>query len=394
MAKKNNAVAKVADEVAEVAGVKLAVVKEALIDAAIAKIEGVKVPPGEWALAERVTFLEMHNRRNVPQASMVKCEVCGLHSHEAETSCPGCGDDGDEEFVVEEAELEADPINAAVAEINATVDAAHAGDAARKVKKAAATAPTKQPPVALVKAAPSVETKMSAEAHLDQANARIEQLKRQGAKNYWEIGRELFRVFDGHLWKSRVVEGKAAYKSFEQYVAAEVGFSHTQSYAMMDVARKYDEEVIAKIGFSKLSIVLKAPEDVQLSLLDEVEKGMSSRELKGRVREERSKPGAKLPKAKRNDPSKQASPGPPLKAKVAEATSRMTVAAVEGTRRLSLYAKPSGKLAIGELPDKRAKRLSDVPIAFEELANGVVVYYQVVNSPGGLALKIETKRRK
>ena len=325
--------------------------KPELVDKALEEA-GVKVG-GSANATRRAEMLDTHYRKTVPKEELIACHVCHGSSNEFAPSCPFCGSSGDDAGQNGKAEAAIVPVSAA-AETNAKV--------ARGLAKVGAV------------------TDFTVKA-LDEANKRILELKLAGALSYWRLGSELGKVFDAQLWKTRVDEsGKTLYKAFNQYVERELQISAPSAYAMIDTAKHFTEEQTKRFTRSHLHWVLKAPEAARDEIMQEVEKGAKLSDLKKRVRQARKQHGR--PKTGRKE----------IKTKNPGRKAKLTMALSFGTVVLPLYAKPKEKLEPGKLPDRRAKKLSDLPFALEEVANGVVRYYQVVNAAGGWKLKIETRR--
>lgn len=330
-----------AAKAATVADVKVDLTK---VDPTLVKkaLKGYGVDTKDLVIDDMAERLQTLNRKSVEPDKLVTCMNCSGCMDNDLDLCPFCGDEG------EEASAEG-----------------------------AATALTKVPEVEII------ETPMTAKA-LDEATARIKQLTTDARHGYWRLGKEIFHVFSTKLWAVRMKHGKQAYRSFEKYCAAELEMAHTTAFNMMGVAEKFTEEQVAKIGGSKLSLLLKAPEIDQDEILDDLNKGASFRDVQAKVKEKRKKRGVtkKAHEGRKKMPAK-AGPKP---------TNRMTVALVTGVATLKMFAKPEQKLKEGEKLEKRAKQVADNPIAIEVMSNGVERYYSITRTSEGLSLKIETKR--
>lgn len=376
---------------------------KALMDAAIERIDEVLETNGaSLPLVKKAELLDSFYLRTIPKEDLVECHVCGGHSDgEHMASCPFCGNTedppGGDVEVVEAAPVarrSTRPLAVVPRKSTAPPVAARKSEAPLPRKSVAppaakAVATTTPASRAFAGKRPAIG---AAGAELDEATARIIQLKNDVAKNYWQIGRELAGVHKDELWKQRLdAAGVPIYSSFEKYTRTELNFAGNMAYAMMDVATQYSEKLIAKVGITKLALVLSAPGDVHDELMDEVEKGATRRQLQERVKKERAKKSKAALAAEREARTGRASQpnragGRPRK------DSRLTVAAVEGKVTLEMYAKPKVKMAPGELPDKRAKRVGDFPFAMEEMSNGVVRYYTVLARASGWKLQIDTLR--
>lgn len=329
-------------------------VKKALKEAELEPADGVE-------FSAMVEQLDTHYRKTVPKSELIECHKCHGHSSDKLEACPFCGNTEDA------------PTAATVTPINKNTGLAKTNT---KLAKAGAGAEF-------------------SEKTLDEANARITQLKQDGAANYWHMGVEIARVFDLQLWKARTEPGKSipAYKSFNQYVVKELELSAPSAYNMMKVAKKCTEAQVARLGSSKLSFALTLPDHLaeeRDQVMRDIEEGASQRTVRDKVRKIREKHGvSRVEHVKQKDSKhkapKQKSPGRLGKGK-------LTAVLVKGIVALPMFVRPTAKLEPGQVPEKRAKKLGDRPFAIETMENGVVRYYSVVNASGGLKLKIETRR--
>lgn len=350
--------------------------KEKLVDKALKEADF--APADSVKLDRKAEMLDTHYRKTVAKEKLIACHKCGGHSSDELEACPFCGN--------KEEAPEAAAEKAAGEKVIAPAVALTLVPGTKMAKTGVKT----------VVAQNGVEF---SEKALDEANQRITKLKQEGAANYWQLGMEIASVFDSQLWKARVESGKAvpAYKSFNQYVVKELRISQPTAYNMMKVAKAFTEDQVGRLGSTKLSFVLSIPDSLQEErdeLIQEIEEGASAKEVKAKTRKVRQKHGVDRVERATQPGKTGKMPTSPGRPKGVAKDGKLTVAMVKGVNTLPLYVRPSVKLEPGQLPEKRAKKLGDRPFAIEQLENGVVRYYSVVNASGGLKLRIETMRPK
>lgn len=389
-----SAVAKVNDDV-KVDGVNVSKVKAKLVNDAL---EQQGIEHDKMSITEKVQALQAFGKK-LPRAQQGSCTECdGISSIEL-AACPFCG----EEFDVETGE-EATVKSAPPASVTKISDAAPSKSPKAAAKPKVVTAakvmkPSTPPPAALTSAkkADAAPLAKFTEKDLDAATEELLEVTQRAKHNYWEMGKKLYDlVYSPQLWKLRRKAGKQLYTSFNQYVADELHVSHTTAFAMMDVSKAFTEQQVKKIGGSKLSLVLKAPETERGSLLLEAEKGASKREIQEKVDVSRTKHGLKKGD-KRETGRKKMPKGNAAKTAKKRWDGRMTVAMAEATVKLDLFVKPTKPLKEGEVFEKVAKRarsLKETPMAIERLSNGVERIYSVWMTSKGLRLQIDTRRGK
>lgn len=288
-------------------------------------------------IEEQLGRLARAVKATTPRSKLADCSTCGGESSTDDKRCPYCGD----------GEVDLD-------------------SAAPIVPGAAGTI------------APS------GEHLLNEAVARIQALKVKAFTNYWQLGRELIDVETRGLWKHRVTErGVGAYKTWTQFCEVELGFAPQYVYRLIDVAKRFTEADVQRIGTSKLMIMLRLPASEEKRLLPaaaakttaEVRDEVAQRALPGKRQTGRTakggagthKPGAKAG-GKKADPSK-------TKVTVASLFGRVEIPLVKaGTKR-------------------PARALTDSPSGEETLLNGTVQTYLLTrNDDGQLVLVVERRR--
>lgn len=357
-----------------VSGVNVSLVKIELVNKALT---GLNVDIKDMSASDKVEALQFHGKK-LSKAEKATCAECGGIAALTFPECPFCGDEGEDED-----EKEDKGKGAVVTPI-----------ASAKKKKVVEGKKKTSTSTAIVKAGAQQTGLLQgefSEKALDEANAEIEEIKQRAKHTYWELGNALLKVYEKELWKARGLDkGRATYTGFNQYIEAEPKISHTTAYNMMEVAKYFTEAQVKKIGGSKLSLVLKAPEADRPALMKEVEKGATSkRKLAKKVKEARKK--AKL--VKRQIAGRKAIPMNKREQAAAAGKGSMTIALVEGTKTLELWAKPDKPLKAGEKPTKRAKTLADEPWCLEPMANGAERIYSLVKTSKGLAFRATTRRK-
>jgi hypothetical protein len=358
----------------------------------LAKI-GVKVPKAD---ADSMANALIAHYRAIEAQSLARCENCNGLSDPNLDVCPYCGH-------VESLDEVPLPEPTPVAVVKTTKKsekkdgAAEAQEGAKNMSTETTTDKKSTNGVAkkdaLAKAKGDEETKITKAglADLDKSVSTIRKLMTETATNYWHLGKELNVIHEKQLWKQRTTEdGKVAFKSFDNFVSKEIGWSAMNAYRAIDVAKEYSESDVRKFGMTKLSLVLEAPKEARAEIEEGLKKGATYRETKEKVKEARAKAGTtrretgrkKTPAGEKSEGAKKA------RAKAAAEkgkSSRMTIANIEGTKTVRLYAKGSD--------DKPAKKVADLPWGQMELSNDVVMQFAIVETTAGeLVLRVKVKR--
>lgn len=221
--------------------VQMSAVKMTLVEAALGK-RGLALGGGD---VQKVARLAAWLQTHTPKSKLADCSTCGGESNVDDSACPFCGD----------GEVETVPAAPDVPATSGKV--AHAAPAATPVPpapRAVDLVPLNQGETiagSVVAATP---------ASLDAAVENIKRLATHAAERLWELGSAIVDVFDRSLWKTRrAADGTEKYKAWGQFCEAELGISHAYSLRLMDVAREFSREQIARIGATKLSITLTVP---------------------------------------------------------------------------------------------------------------------------------------
>jgi hypothetical protein len=241
----------------------------------------------------------------------------------------------------------------------------------------------KDPPMttSITKAQP--ETLQSASTKLlDQAVADIKRIQKELGANSWALAVKLTQVNESELWKTRRTEtDQVAYKTFEQFTRAEVGFGRKQAQDLMRICANFTEQEVSDYGSAKLRLVLQAAPEIKQRLLGKIKQGATAREV---AEEARANP-AKSPTQKRNKKA--------AKSRVDnKPTSAITVASIEGKKNIRAYVRPTGKK--GDLNDQKpAMTIDDAPWGYMDLANDVRMFILLLRAPTGeLMFQVTFKR--
>lgn len=178
------------------------------------------------------------------------CDNCEAPCDPEGKTCPVCGKDHEE----------------------ATAAAAPAAPAPAAKKPAKATKAKKE--AAVTKAAPPV---VATQGDLDQTVVRIKQLVESSMHNHYQLGRELLQCFTSKLYKTRLVDGKPVYKSWDQFCEAELPVGGKQARDIMAVAERYTEAQVVELGVEKLRIIAKVPPEAQAKLIEQTREKKLSR---------------------------------------------------------------------------------------------------------------------
>lgn len=238
-----------------------------------------------------------------------------------------------------------------------------------------------------------------------------------GAAAWIVVGKKLLYADEHKIWKLREkADRHAAYTAFWQWAEREVGIPKARAYEMMKVAKTFTVEQVEHYGKTMLSLVASMPVEMHADLLTDVDAGkLKTLGMKAKVQKHRAETGhvrgddgakqtrthaataarvEKMAKAKAvNEKAetarlKRAEKGketPPLKDKV-------TVASIDGTKTIKLYARPSSMRNIDWKALKRAKGISDAPFGKLELANEVTMFLSVVETNDGWKIIANTRR--
>lgn len=383
-----------------IAGVRLPAVDRARVAARVQELG--LIVPDDPTLEQLVVALSAHMSGVTPAWHRVDCNKCLGPGDERDDSCDFCGHDDARPLYAD------DKRKKLLAEHNAR-EALRASEEAEKKGKRKKPEPKVEvvkdiPTAALAVKAPAKvaksEPKRQSEKDLDKAVADIHELQRAGQNAYYKLARYLHEhIFLKDLWRLRTDPedpGKRKWRRVDDFVRGELGMKPQAAWQAMKIAQAYTEEDVVRFGPTKLMLTLQAPKALQEELRAKLEGGdFTSKDLKKEVVEANKKERETGEVAPRWNPTGKLSGGARSGAgRPAKGEPKITVAAILGTVRVLLHAKPK-KLYPGTDLEKipRAKSLRDIPFGREELPNGVVRTYWLQEDAGGeLLLKIETER--
>jgi hypothetical protein len=193
-------------------------------------------------------------------------------------------------------------------------------------------------------------------ADLDEQVKVIKSTGKFAATELLKMGSAFDRIHTDELWKLRTVKGKPKYTNFKKFVAEEFGVSHTYAYGLMDVARKFTEDDVKRLGISKLRVALQVPAERQKEILDAAKKGATVADLKDKARKDRP-----------------------------EAKKAITVALLLGQQVVPAFKRTD--------PDVRASKIKDDAFGELELDNGVTLSIKLTRDvDSNLQFVVEAKR--
>jgi hypothetical protein len=338
----------------KVAGVIMARAKLDLVGAALAR-HGLNTGGTDGA---KVGRLVAYYRSATPKSRLADCSTCEGVSDVNEVACPYCGDGTVEETAPTRPVLPPVP-----KEVQVLV----------KVER-------NKP-----KTAPVVIDEKITEKDLDEAVAKVQQLKAAATESLWDLGHSIRFIHERGLWKlRREKDGSPKYKSWGAFCDAALGITQVYSYKLMDVTKAYSREQLREYGPTKLYITLTVPPEARHTILHEIERGATRAEVEqladsvGRVRPESHR------RKDMGSPSHKGSSdkiGRPAKKQDDKVTVAMLVSRVELTPTNGANNKPI------------MHRLPSQIIAEERLMNGVKQRIVVTNDPDGVVIIVVERVR-
>lgn len=390
---------------------------------------------GEFApkpLEDVVRGLEAHIEKNVPKDKRVHCDVCGGYSSEDLDSCPFCGDQGppeagtatpppaesgvvavakDKGTIGHAPEAKADPTEIDATKLEAEgvelEDAAKTKKKSKKAEKEAGKAEAAEkkkvkPPKASPKpSAPAIDIAEAkpvvTEKDLDE---QLEAYRDAGSRNataFWHMGVAISKIHD-RLWQQRQLEGKPKYKSWNQFVDAELGISVTYANRLRGVSVNFSEETARKYGPAILMVISRAPKEEHQNLMNKVDQeGLTKRELEKKVQEVREAKGvtvvedeeeAEKPKGKTKQWREKTEKAAAARKKP---TAAITFGAKVETDVVNLVSRPTPQ---SESYRVKADQVGVGPYAEIKGINGVDLYVAVITDEEGyLQLRYTFRRR-
>ena len=318
---------------------------------------------------------------------------------EAEKAAPESADLAPEMEMTNPAELAAPVLNGS----NGSVKKTYVKPEPRRISdekraemraKAEAKKAERTPKAAMQVAAAATMPVGVTEADLDTRVERIRAARSAGAAALWSLSVELRAIYDGDLWKLRNGEdGAPKYKSFAKFLAEEVSLHERTVWRMIQVTREFDEADAKKFGVTILQGLLAAPKEDRAEILEKVDAGAvtGSRGVRAEVKQIRKRKGVAVVSAGKTSKGAAAAKGAAASAEKAAAEKKKTVTVLvpTGRKTVKLFSRSLKKTDA----EKRAKRVADRPWGKLECANGVTLYFALVeNGDRELELSVEARR--
>ncbi len=330
-------------------------------------------------------FREQVAEGAISDDDMAKCEICGGEGP-ATGDCAFCGNGGEA----------SDPTSTEALAAKVEAEEPKSGKKKKTTKTGAVTeaetTTTKETAMTSVALA-TVNGKgkhenqiVLSDKDLDEAVKRVFECKKVASVGLWALGNELRKINEDKLWKLRVVKGKQAYTSFDQFCDAEAKIGHTYAYNLIDIATKFTDRDVAKFGPSKLTLMLKVA-DEDLPKVREIAGKVGKRQLAKEVAEVVRERGHGAKKKSKKGTAKTAAAtkaSQASRAKAARASDKITIASIEGTKKVKLFAKPASIRDIDWKALKRAKTTDAIPFGKLELTNEVTLFISIVKTDDGL----------
>jgi hypothetical protein len=214
---------------------------------------------------------------------------------------------------------------------------------------------------------------MLADPIVDQYVAEFQYLRRGMAAGSWLIADKLAQGDIKGVYKQRkLLDGKAAYKNFDQFVKSELGMSRKYMQELLRMRDDFTAKEFEEYGVTRLRVVMQAAPGEKAAALAKLKSGASRREvertlsLTGRTKDK-----------------------PEGKPKAAE-TGKITVAVAEGKTKLPFVLKVgSGK----DAEERPAKQMTDKPYARFKLANDTVLFVTLSKNSDGEIVGLFDVRR-
>jgi hypothetical protein len=339
-------------------------------------------------------FIKLHK---ASPDDVLACDACGGPSDESFDACPYCGEKGTETEP-------AKPNGAAVPDAPADVLSKQAKPA--KVKpptvdeKPIKSTDAKAKKLRIVKASEPVvhKAEIVSAAALDDSVAKIRSIHQNLADGHYHLGQALYENWNANLYTLRLGEnGKPKYKSWGQWVEAETGIGPRHALDLIAVSQTFTEQDIKDVGVTKLRPMCRIPDEAKRANLLERAKGdLTRNEIEAEVKQ---LGGKSRPVIGSGDPDAKNKSGEKARAKLAEKVETDKAAAKkresEGVTAVFQLGRSTLPLFNTKTKSKkpvRAHEVEDMPVAIEDMLNGIKVRYLLVKEPEGLSLVIERVR--
>jgi hypothetical protein len=236
---------------------------------------------------------------------------------------------------------------------------------------------------AIVKAESQAMVLGSGIDQLDRYVSEIKELDRKSGESAYVLAEKLVALDKSMLWKLRLAaDAKVKYGTFEKFCFTELDMGREYVLNMKKCIVRYTREDFMRVGPSKLRFVMRAPEEQQQEVLDQVKAENTPKHvLEDDVAERRKKAGLKpsRPKSKREEKTAE------RKARGQE-PGKITVAAILGKGTANLYKRP----AKGE--EMVRAKMADGGYAWIDMGNEVRCHLHVRKLVSGFVVQWEMKR--
>ena len=394
-------------------GVKLSLISMSDIDGAIGALQ---LKPKKGDITAKVDALvDYAEAKGKAGADIGDCNNCGGPSLLTLDCCPFCGhEDEDEE------EAAPEPEKAAPKAETPKAATPPAPAPPRRVRKPSAPSPApveakvepkveepakkQQAPVPVKKNANGHIAKVQTEKDLDDAVQRVRTCFGATGAAYYQLGVELKHIFENELYKQRKVDGKAAYRSWDAFLHAEVGMSTSAAWDAMQIVARMSKDQVEKLyqfGKKKIAFVVRAPEEARDEMIKQIEGGATKEQIEKEYKAAREKHGAPESAVKKKvDTSNKGSfakGGATQAAKVSNAkrkklTDKITVASIlNKPQRVFFFTSASMKGPANERKPQHAQMFKDIPIGTFEMANDVTGHILLKKTKKGIEAVLNFK---
>lgn len=311
-------------------------------------------------LEDVILGLEKHFEAKTPTSQRTQCDICFGWSDENLPSCPYC-DDGKATEV-------------------APPKPAPAPSAAIVETKRSKSKPASSAPSLLVGGRVTLTEKdLDEEIRLFNEDAKI------SVGGAYRMGKRLIRFRD-ELWMLRTEEGKPKYKSYNQFVEAELDMGVGYANKVRRIAEVFTFEQFIEHGPQALKALIAAPKEFHDALLARHKEGATAADIDRDVKEIREKGGIAVieTEATKSDAAKarktaEASAAAAAARKKEKETAVATIGLKAQQGTIDLLARPAKK---GEEP-REAREVADQPFGLIEGINGKKLFLAVKKKPSG-----------
>lgn len=322
---------------------------------------------------------------------IAKCDVCGGDSDADLPECPFCGDS------------DTAPEDGAPKPIEEAMKKKTASKKTVKPELKKKTASKLSPPIAAAKVKPGVKPdkviKQSTElvkadaiakagktkaaevitsAALAKEVTKVRELQLRGIECMWELGSVLFNIYEKKLYTQKLQGDTPLYATWTLFCQKELGITPKYGFNLMDVATHFTKKQVIDVGITKLTMLVRVPEDQREELLAKAKDTPRSK-----IAEEVAKLAGNTPRDTGRNAGFKGKPGPGRGAKDGVAPSKkLTVVRAEPQVVVQMF--------VGDT-DVRAHDIEDAK-GVETCANGMMIFYSIVKTEEGLSLVVETRR--